>query len=151
MGVKPTQRNCWEEMGCGREAGGDQAERCGACPASTAGNWDGLNGGTAGGRICWAVAGTFCEGDVQGTFASKMTSCMTCRFFQEVREEAGPDFVHLPRSPTAESDYEQVTRAYARLHGIYSELRATRTQLRHSERGPTRSWPHPSSTMGSLP
>ena len=30
------------------------------------------------GRICWAVAGTFCEGKVQGTFAQKYADCRKC-------------------------------------------------------------------------
>jgi len=50
---------------------------------------DGLNGGKNGGRICWTIAGTFCGGKVQGTFAEKQISCMACDFFKRVKEEEG--------------------------------------------------------------
>ena len=41
------------------------------------------------GRVCWAVAGTFCEGKVQGTFAQKLEDCQKCEFYQKARKEAG--------------------------------------------------------------
>jgi hypothetical protein len=34
------------------------------------------------GRPCWAVAGTFCDGEVQGTFAKKLINCMDCDFMK---------------------------------------------------------------------
>ena len=48
---------------------------------------NGINGGTNGGRSCWTVAGTFCFGEVQGTFARKLDDCMECEFFRVVAEE----------------------------------------------------------------
>jgi adenylate cyclase len=36
------------------------------------------------------VAGTFCEGQVQGTFAQKYASCERCGFFQQVQRKEGP-------------------------------------------------------------
>jgi two-component system NtrC family sensor kinase len=62
------QTNCWEYMHCGRDK--DSALKCPACP-----NF---------GRTCWAVAGTFCEGKVQGTFAQKYENCKKCDFYQKL-------------------------------------------------------------------
>ena len=83
-GKKP---NCWEVMLCGREPGGAQAARQGVCPAASDQSFEGINSGKCGGRICWAVAGTFCDSCVQGSFAEKRSSCMSCDFYQMVREE----------------------------------------------------------------
>jgi len=80
--------NCWEFFCCGRESGKD------VCPAAMAVEADGLNGGRMGGRICWAIAGTFCGDVIQGSFAEKMNSCLSCRFFHKVRQEEGHAF-HL--------------------------------------------------------
>jgi hypothetical protein len=81
--------NCWEFIRCGREPGGDKVAEMGVCPAAADTSFDGINGGAAGGRICWAVAGTFCGGQVQGTFAEKRNSCMDCDFFKRVLKEEG--------------------------------------------------------------
>jgi len=59
---------CWEYMKCRRDQ--DATIKCPAYP-----NF---------GRICWAVAGTFCEGKVQGTFAQKYEDCRKCEFYQKV-------------------------------------------------------------------
>ena len=83
--------NCWEFKKCGREPGGSRSHEKGVCPASSDAACTGLNGGKNAGRICWAVAGTFCGGKVQGDYAQKTTSCMTCDFFQLVKKEEGPN------------------------------------------------------------
>lgn len=51
---------CWERLGC------DKAE----CPSY-------------GKTRCWAIAGTFCHGNVQGTFAQKIGDCRKCAVYQE--------------------------------------------------------------------
>ncbi len=61
---------CWEYMKCGRDK--DATSKCPANP-----NF---------GRSCWAVAGTFCEGKVQGTFAQKYEDCVKCDFYQMVQK-----------------------------------------------------------------
>ncbi len=61
----------------------------GVCPAASDRTFDGINFGTCGGRFCWAVAGTFCEGGIQGTFAQKRASCLKCTFYHRVRAEEG--------------------------------------------------------------
>ena len=67
------QVKCWEYMKCGRDK--DCSMKCPAYP-----NF---------GRICWAVAGTFCEGKVQGTFAQKLEDCKKCEFYQRARKKEG--------------------------------------------------------------
>ncbi len=70
----------------------------GVCPATTDAASDGLNGGKNGGRVCWAVTGTFCDGKVQGTYAQKKLTCMNCDFFRKViQEEGAREFVWLTR------------------------------------------------------
>jgi len=82
--------NCWEFKKCGREPGGAKVEKYGICSAATEETADGINSGKMGGRICWAVSGTFCKGEVQGIFAAKITSCASCAFFNMVdKEEPG--------------------------------------------------------------
>ena len=79
--------NCWEIMKCGRESGGSKADEMGECPASLDTSSDGMNHGKNGGRICWAIAGTYCGCDVQGDFAQKKVSCMDCVVFEQIRDE----------------------------------------------------------------
>ncbi len=83
-------QNCWEFKKCGREPGGAKAAEMGVCPASIETRTNGIHHGSNGGRSCWAVTGTFCGGKVQGSFATKLVSCMECEFFKMVgKEEAG--------------------------------------------------------------
>lgn len=84
------KQNCWEFKKCGREPGGAKVKELGVCPAARETGLNGMNCGKNGGRCCWACAGTFCEGKVQGVFASKITTCLRCDFFKLVaKEEAG--------------------------------------------------------------
>ncbi|MBF0560295.1 MAG: hypothetical protein HQL08_16115, partial [Nitrospirae bacterium] len=57
---------CWEFMKCARDVNSEV--KCPACP-----NF---------GSVCWVVAGTFCQGKVQGTFAQKHEDCRKCEFFK---------------------------------------------------------------------
>lgn len=82
-----TKQNCWEVKKCGREPGGAHVDTLGGCPAATAGNVDGIHGGKNGGRCCWVVVGTLCEGSVQGTFAQKLRNCLACDFHKQVAKE----------------------------------------------------------------
>jgi hypothetical protein len=83
--------NCWEIKNCGRELGGNRNSEFGICPAANDSSCDGINGGKNSGRICWAIAGTFCGGKVQGDFAQKSVSCMSCEVFKQIKSEEGPD------------------------------------------------------------
>ncbi len=85
--------NCWEHQKCGRERGGARVHELGICPASMERRLDAVHGGKNGGRSCWAVAGTFCKGKVQGTFADKSHNCLTCAFYQLVKEQEETRFL----------------------------------------------------------
>jgi hypothetical protein len=85
------KRNCWEFKKCGREPAGANAVALGVCPASTEVRVNGMNAGKNGGRACWALTGTLCGGKVQGSFATKLSNCFACDFYQLVAQEEGPD------------------------------------------------------------
>lgn len=76
--------NCWEVMKCGREKGGLYAGKLGVCPAAVDESLSGMNGGLNGGRMCWAVAGTFCADHTEGAPAVLRFSCADCEFFKRV-------------------------------------------------------------------
>ena len=87
-----SKRNCWDLKKCGRQPGGVNVKQFGTCPAATERKLDGEHGGENAGRSCWVIAGTFCEGQVQGSFAQKYESCEKCDFYQLVRQEEGLKF-----------------------------------------------------------
>ncbi|HHN65644.1 MAG TPA: sensor histidine kinase [Nitrospirae bacterium] len=62
---------CWEYMKCGVEKTEGAIER--RCPSYP--NY---------GRICWVIAGTYCEGRVQGAIAQKIGDCKKCEFYNRV-------------------------------------------------------------------
>ena len=99
--------NCWEIKKCGREKGGIKSQELGVCPAASDTLSEGVNNGKNGGRICWAIAGTFCGGKVQGDFAQKSVSCMSCDVFKQVKQEEGPENFKLMRSG---QNYQQAVR-----------------------------------------
>ncbi len=84
--------NCWQFKNCGRQPKGAKVAELGVCPAAQPGNYDGRNAGVHRGRYCWKVAGTFCGGVVQGTFASKVINCARCEVFHTIKQEQGPEF-----------------------------------------------------------
>ena len=86
------KQNCWEIKKCGREEGGSKVNECGVCPAFTSQEANGTNYGKNGGRVCWAVSGTFCAGKKHGTFAQKQLSCMSCDVYNKVALEEGDNF-----------------------------------------------------------
>ncbi|MBD3372917.1 MAG: hypothetical protein GF403_09425 [Candidatus Coatesbacteria bacterium] len=84
------RENCWEYMGCGREAGGDRVHEFGVCPAYNIDKYNGFNAGRNGGRYCWMVEGTLCQNTIQGNWAQKMRHCLTkCEFFKHVQAQQG--------------------------------------------------------------
>ncbi len=83
------KKNCWEVMQCGREEGGKNSIEMGVCPAAASKISDGKNWGYNGGRYCWKIAGTFCGGNVQGIWATKLATCAACEFFKRVKKEEG--------------------------------------------------------------
>jgi PPM family protein phosphatase len=83
------KQNCWEYMKCGREPGGKQTCEYGVCPVAADHKFNGFNQGTNAGRTCWLVAGTFCGGKRQGSFAKKQASCKDCDFYKKIHLEEG--------------------------------------------------------------
>jgi len=86
------KKNCWEIKDCGRELGGRNEKEQGLCPTSADDRLNGVHGGINAGRACWVVAGTFCHGEVQGTFARKLQDCSQCNFYKLVRTDEGKNF-----------------------------------------------------------
>lgn len=62
--------NCWEFKKCGREKGGSREKEMGVCPAYP-----------DHGNQCDRIAGTFCDGKLQGVFAMKLLNCTLCDFY----------------------------------------------------------------------
>lgn len=83
--------NCWEFKKCGRQPGGDRVKELGVCPAATEKSLDGIHRGDNAGRACWIIAGTFCGGKVQGSFAAKNKNCAECEFFKQVLKDENTD------------------------------------------------------------
>lgn len=96
-----SKENCWEFTNCGRQPDGDKAHEHGECVAATDARADGVHGGKNAGRACWAIAGTLCGGSVQGSFASKLGTCLRCDFYQ-----------HLMRS-------EPSLKSHSELHALF--------------------------------
>lgn len=82
------KKNCWEVRKCGK----DKKNALGICPAATETRAHGTNGGFNGGRVCWAVSGTLCNNEVQGTYSQKLLTCICCEFRMLVQEEELLDF-----------------------------------------------------------
>ena len=77
--------DCWDIKNCGRESGGNKVPEFGECPASV----------QKMGHSCWVLAGTFCGGEVQGTFAQKEQNCMGCEVFKRYVRSFGTDKARL--------------------------------------------------------
>jgi hypothetical protein len=90
------KHNCWEYKQCGREVGGSKVKELGTCPASTERRLDAIHAGENAGRACWVVAGTFCGGQMQGSFAKKFQNCEQCNFYAQVRKDEGSKFKMSP-------------------------------------------------------
>lgn len=86
------KKNCWEFKKCGRQHGGEKVSELGVCPAFVETKANGLNSGLNGGRACWALAGTMCNGKIQGTFAMKMEDCAECDFYRSVLREEDKNY-----------------------------------------------------------
>lgn len=88
-----SKMQCWECKQCGYQVGGENAKKLCICPcAQKTVLFDGKNGGQFAGRCCWRVAGTLCEGTVQGRYAKKIDSCRNCDFYKRVQAEEGEAF-----------------------------------------------------------
>lgn len=85
--------NCWEFFECGREPNGKKVKEFGVCPAANCTELNTVNDGNNGGRCCWAIAGTYCGGKAQGTYAQKLGDCLKCDFHTFVRHQQREGYV----------------------------------------------------------
>jgi len=87
----PVERrmNCWEFMKCGREIGGEKAEELGVCAAAVYPHADGINRGVNGGRICWAIVGSYSCYVGKSSLTGKKLLCYDCEFHKKVLAEEG--------------------------------------------------------------
>jgi len=85
--------NCWELKQCGRQPGGEKEGEICPCPAGEPSIVYDRHDGIFAGRCCWRVAGTLCEGEVQGVYAKKIKDCRECDFYKMVKDEEGENFV----------------------------------------------------------
>ena len=88
--------NCWEFKHCNRQLGGEKALEYGLCPAIVELSLDGIHDGEFGGRACWVLTGTICNGAIQGDFAKKHKECVKCDFYEYVRQQEKADFLPMP-------------------------------------------------------
>ena len=93
--------NCWEFKHCGREPGGPKTDELGVCPAATNKHYHGVNRGKAGGRFCWTINGTLCNGRSE----KESGPCTDCEFFQEVEQQEGRFFVLEPHNLDRHKDF----------------------------------------------
>ena len=92
-------KNCWEILNCGRENGGPKVAEFGECTASK----EGL------GHSCWAIAGTLCGGEIQGTFAQKEANCMGCDVYKLYHRQLGSEGKRIPiEFPVEQNKYNTV-------------------------------------------
>ena len=118
VGAVP-KANCWEILDCGRQVGGRLAEAQGVCPAALCTTCEDANGGDHGGRLCWAIAGTLCGGEVHGSFASKCVSCTACAVFKQVQDEEGPAFQLLM---PAQTDQHAIVEQFVSISSIIDAI-----------------------------
>ena len=80
--IEQRKPNCWEVVNCNKES---------FCPAGIKVEYDGLLGGTNGGRFCAFIPETFCKDGLPRNTQKKMELCADCNFYQDILQEALPD------------------------------------------------------------
>ncbi|MHB1184709.1 MAG: ATP-binding protein [Desulfobulbia bacterium] len=78
---------------------------------------------------CWTIAGTRCNGKVQGKFAQKINTCMTCEFYQEAADDPvvriSIQFSHM---------IGIIEKKNSELQSAFDELKATQSQFVQHEK-----------------
>jgi hypothetical protein len=85
----PQKLNCWEYMKCGRELNGSKVKKLGVCPVAIHPYADGINEGINGGRICWAIVGSYSLCNLKGPCSGPRHFCFECDFHKKVLAEEG--------------------------------------------------------------
>ena len=106
--LPPDYEPCWQMMQCGQES----------CPCF--------------GREplqCWTITGTRCNGQVQGKFAQKISSCLACEFYQEAADDPavriGIQFSHM---------VQIIEKKNSELQHAFDELKAAQSQFVQQEK-----------------
>jgi hypothetical protein len=84
--------NCWEFMGCGREASGSRVRDLGLCPT-----WPHH------GHHCAYIAGTLSPYDPVCIFVRHVPNCMTCDYYRSSHFEHPPASGSGPANPASPS------------------------------------------------
>jgi hypothetical protein len=101
------RRNCWEVKKCGRSPEGENVEKLGLCSAAIPNEYEGVNDGKHGGRFCWAIAGTFCGGEAQGTYSKKILDCLHCEVLKQVQKDEGMNFILTPQKAISIREFKK--------------------------------------------
>ncbi len=93
--------DCWEQLKCGAEtcSPGDK----GWCPVPFDESLNGVNGGTNGGRACWAVLGAKCRAGDATAPPGDAEVCVACPVLSTVRTQEGPVWFQLAPQVRAEA------------------------------------------------
>ena len=76
-------------MKCGRALNGKKVKELGVCPVATHPYADGINEGINGGRICWAIVGSYSLYNLKCPGPGQSHLCFECDFHRKVLEEEG--------------------------------------------------------------
>ena len=82
-----TKKNCWEIKKCNFGSQKSKTNTATACLVKSSAEFNNTNGGVNGGRICWAVAGTFSSRPPCGEFVHEQVTCMECEVFKQIEKE----------------------------------------------------------------
>jgi hypothetical protein len=85
--------NCWEFKKCCREAEGSKADELGTCPAAEEKKLNEVHGGVNGGRACWVVRNTMCDGIIDSNIVEKYERCKECDFMKFVASEEKDGYI----------------------------------------------------------
>jgi len=78
-------------MGNRKHSGNNGKKKCSECPVPSNANYNGINGGKNGGRVCWIILGTLCNENQQLVGTRQLEGCADCDFYRAVKEEEGKD------------------------------------------------------------
>ncbi|MDH4231675.1 MAG: hypothetical protein OEW04_06555 [Nitrospirota bacterium] len=87
--------NCWEYKKCCSLEDSEGKENFRKCIVPEMTMYDGVHGGKNAGRVCWLIADTTCNSEIQSTFAKKLKHCSVCDFYSHVEKEEG-DRLEMP-------------------------------------------------------
>lgn len=76
-------------MKCGKGPSENGNSKSSICPIATNTSAHALNGGINGGRICWIIAETCCNGEIKCSDLHRKDSCFQCEFRYKVTAVEG--------------------------------------------------------------